>query len=69
MITHPATTTHGRLTELQKRESGIRPNMVRLSVGLEDVNDIIDDIDQAIAAVRTEVSETAAGKGPTGGIA
>ncbi|MGF7234842.1 MAG: O-succinylhomoserine sulfhydrylase [Frankia sp.] len=52
MVTHPATTTHGRLTEEGKLAAGIKPNLVRLSVGLEDLRDIVDDLDQALAAAR-----------------
>lgn len=49
IITHPATTTHGRLSAEVKREMGITDNLVRLSVGLEDVEDLIRDLDQALA--------------------
>ena len=47
-ITHPATTTHHRLTEKQQIEAGIHPNLIRLSVGLEDVSDLISALDQAL---------------------
>lgn len=43
-ITHPATTTHGRLTPEQRAEAGIPDGLIRLSVGLEDPADIIDDL-------------------------
>lgn len=43
-ITHPATTTHGRLTPEQRRESGISDGLVRISVGLEDVTDLKADL-------------------------
>lgn len=43
-ITHPATTTHGRLTPEQRRESGISDGLIRLSVGLEDVEDLKADL-------------------------
>ncbi|HFE38941.1 MAG TPA: O-succinylhomoserine sulfhydrylase, partial [Gammaproteobacteria bacterium] len=43
-ITHPGTTTHGRLTDEQKRAAGIDEGLVRMSVGLEDVADIISDL-------------------------
>ncbi len=45
---HPATTTHSQLNEEQQREAGISPEMVRLSVGIEDPEDIIADIEQAL---------------------
>jgi len=48
-ITHPATTTHHRLTEKQQIEAGIYPNLIRLSVGLEDVSDLISALDQALS--------------------
>jgi O-succinylhomoserine sulfhydrylase len=47
-ITHPATTTHSKLTGAERSESGITDGMLRISVGLENVDDIINDIDQAI---------------------
>ena len=46
-ITHPRTTTHHKLTDEQASEVGIKPGLIRLSVGLEGVSDIIDDLDQA----------------------
>lgn len=48
---HPASTTHRQLTEDEQIKSGILPNLVRLSVGIEDVKDIIADIEQALAQV------------------
>lgn len=47
---HPATTTHSQLTEEQQAAGGIKPELVRLSVGLEHQEDIIADIEQALAA-------------------
>ena len=47
---HPATTTHSQLTQEQQAAGGIKPELVRLSVGLEHKDDIIADIDQALAA-------------------
>ncbi len=46
---HPATTTHSQLGEAEQRAGGITPELVRLSVGLESIEDIIEDIDQALA--------------------
>lgn len=48
LITHPATTTHQRLSEEERNILGISDSMVRLSVGLEDPEDLIDDLSQAI---------------------
>ena len=49
---HPATTTHSQLNEDQQRGAGITPELVRLSVGLEDPADLVEDIDQALAAAK-----------------
>lgn len=49
LVTHPATTTHGKLTSERRLLAGITDGLVRLSVGLEDVSDIIKDLDQALA--------------------
>jgi len=43
-ITHPASTTHARLSEDERRQSNISDNLIRISVGLEDISDIIDDL-------------------------
>ncbi len=48
---HPATTTHSQLNEQQQAGAGISPGLIRLSVGIENIDDIIADIDQAIEAV------------------
>ena len=45
---HPASTSHSQLTEEQQREGGLTPELVRLSIGIEHVDDIKDDIDQAL---------------------
>jgi O-acetylhomoserine (thiol)-lyase len=50
LVIHPASTTHRQLTDDQKVASGAGPDVVRLSIGLEDVADIIADLDQALAA-------------------
>ena len=51
IVTHPATTTHQRLTEDQRSALGITPGLVRLSVGLEDAEDLVADVKQALDAV------------------
>ena len=48
LITHPATTTHSNLSAQEQLEIGITQSMCRLSVGLEDVDDLIKDLDQAL---------------------
>ena len=43
---HPASTTHSQLNEEQQRDGGITPELVRLSVGIENIEDILADLDQ-----------------------
>ena len=52
LITHPATTTHQRLTPEVRAELGIFDNSLRLSVGLEDVDDLKADLDPSVAAAK-----------------
>ncbi|MBT3169889.1 MAG: O-acetylhomoserine aminocarboxypropyltransferase [Rhodospirillaceae bacterium] len=51
LILHPASTTHRQLTEEQQKGAGAGPDVVRLSVGIETVDDIIADLDQALASL------------------
>ena len=51
LIIHPASTTHRQLTDEQKTAAGAGPDVVRLSIGLEDAEDIIADLDQALASI------------------
>ena len=51
IVTHPATTTHSRLADDQKARLGITPGLVRLSVGLEDVGDLISDLEAAFSLI------------------
>lgn len=48
LVIHPASTTHSQLTDTELAETGIRPNTVRLSIGIEHIDDIIEDIAQAL---------------------
>ena len=50
LVIHPASTTHQQVPDEEKASSGVGNDMIRISVGLEDVEDIIDDLDQALAA-------------------
>jgi len=50
LVIHPGSTTHAQLTEQQLLDAGVLPGLVRISVGIEDVEDIISDLDQALAA-------------------
>jgi len=48
LAVHPASTTHGQLSEEEQFASGVSPDMIRLSVGIEDIDDLIEDIDSAL---------------------
>lgn len=50
-VLHPASHTHRQLTDEQLLEAGVKPDLIRFSVGIEDVEDIIDDLKQAFAAI------------------
>ncbi|MBD5480601.1 MAG: O-acetylhomoserine aminocarboxypropyltransferase/cysteine synthase [Lachnospiraceae bacterium] len=51
LVIHPASTTHSQLNEEELADQGIRPNTIRLSIGLENIDDIIEDLDEAFQAV------------------
>ena len=51
LVIHPASTTHAQLTEAELAEQGIRPNTVRLSIGTENIGDILQDLEEAFGAV------------------
>ncbi|MDE7087134.1 MAG: PLP-dependent transferase, partial [Clostridia bacterium] len=52
LVIHPATTTHSQLTEEELLSQNIKPNTIRLSIGTEHIDDIIDDLKNGFAAVR-----------------
>ncbi len=52
LVIHPATTTHSELTEDELVDQGIKENTIRLSIGLENIDDIIEDLDEAFKAVQ-----------------
>ncbi|MFM6971786.1 MAG: PLP-dependent transferase, partial [Rhodoluna sp.] len=52
LVIHPASTTHSQLTPEQQLTSGVTPGLVRLSVGLESVDDLIADLDGAFSAAK-----------------
>ncbi|MFL5664574.1 MAG: homocysteine synthase [Ktedonobacteraceae bacterium] len=56
LIIHPASTTHSQLTEEEQFETGVTPDFIRLSIGLETVDDLIEDLDQALKAAVAEAS-------------
>jgi len=56
IVTHPASTTHAKLTEQQRIETGVLPGLIRISVGLEHLTDIIADLDQAFKRSKKVIS-------------
>jgi O-acetylhomoserine (thiol)-lyase len=54
LVIHPASTTHQQLSDEQLEAGGIGPDLIRLSVGIEDLDDILWDLDQALAAAAKE---------------
>jgi O-acetylhomoserine (thiol)-lyase len=59
LIIHPASTTHSQLTPDEQYETGVTPDFVRLSIGLETLDDLIVDLDQALRAATVKTSESA----------
>ncbi len=55
LVIHPASTTHQQLSEKEQKDSGVKPEMVRVSVGIENIEDIIDDFKQALQTVDIKV--------------
>jgi O-succinylhomoserine sulfhydrylase len=53
IATHPASTTHSKLSNEEQLEAGIQPNYLRFSVGLENIEDLINDIDQALNSIQS----------------
>jgi O-acetylhomoserine (thiol)-lyase len=51
---HPASTTHRQMSPDEQAKAGVRPEMIRLSVGIEDIDDILGDLDQALAAAQPD---------------
>ena len=50
LVIHPASTTHGQLTEAEQRNAGVTPDLIRVAVGIEHIDDILQDFDEAFAA-------------------
>lgn len=63
LIIHPASTTHEQLTVEQQRATGVTPELIRLSVGIEDRRDLIADLDQALGDAAAVTSQREAGAG------
>ena len=51
LVVHPASTTHSQLSEEQQLSTGVTPDLIRFSVGIEDIEDILADVDQALDKV------------------
>ena len=51
LVIHPASTTHAELNDEEKADQGIKPNTIRLSIGTEHIDDIIEDLDEAFKAI------------------
>ena len=56
LVIHPASTTHQQLTESEQEASGVTSDLVRVSVGIEHIDDIIQDFENAFAKLKTAVS-------------
>ncbi len=52
LVIHPSSTTHSELNETEKAEQGIKPNTIRLSIGTENIDDIIEDLEEAFKAIQ-----------------
>ena len=52
LVIHPASTTHSQLTEEEQADTGVYPGLVRLSVGIEHIDDIISDLEKGFAAAK-----------------
>jgi O-acetylhomoserine (thiol)-lyase len=59
LVIHPASTTHRQLSEGELKSAGVSPDMVRLSVGIEDIEDITWDLDQALSASQASAKTAA----------
>jgi len=58
LVIHPASTTHSQLTVEEQRDTGVTPELVRLSVGIEDVRDILADLNDAIEVANGHSTKT-----------
>ena len=57
LVIHPASTTHSQLNEEELLEQGIKPNTIRLSIGTENIDDIIEDLSEAFKAINSKSTE------------
>jgi len=56
---HPASTTHRQLTPAELERAGVKPEMIRLSIGIEHMDDLIEDLSQALEAVDAATARSA----------
>ncbi|GAA3668681.1 O-acetylhomoserine aminocarboxypropyltransferase/cysteine synthase family protein [Microbacterium marinilacus] len=63
LILHPPTTTHSKLSQAERDRAGIHPGLIRLSVGIEDVEDLLADLDRAFRVLRGETPPSLRGEG------
>ncbi len=56
LVIHPASTTHQQLSDKEQQDSGVTPELIRVSVGIEHIDDILEDFDEALRAVKTAVA-------------
>ena len=57
LVCHPASTTHRQMSREEQRGAGVEPEMIRLSIGIEHIDDILEDLDQALAAVAATAAQ------------
>ena len=62
LIIHPASTTHQQLTDDEQVSTGVTPDLIRLSVGIEHIDDILADLDQALRAATASTAEPVAAR-------
>lgn len=55
LVIHPASTTHQQLTPVEQLKAGVTPGLIRISVGIEHIDDILSDLEQALRAARAAV--------------
>jgi len=58
LVCHPASTTHRQMSPEEQRNAGVLPEMIRLSIGIEHIDDILDDLDQALRAAHPATPST-----------
>jgi O-acetylhomoserine (thiol)-lyase len=64
LVIHPWTTTHEQLNEGERRAAGVTPDLIRLSIGLEHIDDLLDDLDRALAAAVASDTQRTTSAGP-----